>query len=298
MFPGRRVSAQFVGAAGAGLLALTMTGCGGSGGNSAQSHDSTPSASSQASSTAPSPTTTTTSTLQMEPVSAAVEAVDKAGTAKVALSSVTTASGKAITLTGTGAIDARAGKAEMTLHTGAAGASTSQLRVVVADGSVFVNGLPGQPKDKWVQSSAGPGSQDGLSGSDPTQALQMLRGASDEVKKAGTAEIRGVPTTRYAGTIDVQKLIARGQGGAANKQQAQKALQAMGVTSIPFEIFIDRQGRPARLVESIQLSMGQKKSQSKVSEDYYDWGAPVDIHVPAKSDIVKAPTPTRSAMSS
>ena len=65
---------------------------------------------------------------------------------------------------------------------------------------------------------------------DPTKMLELLRASSTSVTKTGSANIRGVPTTRYTAKLDLQKSLEAGSDqleahrGAA-RQDAQDAQQ-------------------------------------------------------------------------
>jgi hypothetical protein len=115
--------------------------------------------------------------------------------------------------------------------------------------------------------------QFGASG-DPTQLLRSLRGLGDLDKK-GSEDVRGVSTTHYAGTIDLDKV----QGGSLLSR-------ITGVDKLPVEVWVDENGfvRRQKWTEKLNGPDGEQ-TDVEVAMDVYDFGAPVVALVPPARDV-------------
>jgi hypothetical protein len=118
-------------------------------------------------------------------------------------------------------------------------------------------------------------------GSDPTQFLTYLKKAGD-VKKVGSEDINGTPTTHYHATIDLDKLAdAGGAPGAAVRQLE----QLTGNKQLPTDVWIDAQGRARR--QAISYTAKQPvPTTAQFTIDYEKFGVPVDVQTPAAGDTV------------
>lgn len=111
---------------------------------------------------------------------------------------------------------------------------------------------------------------------DPTQALQYLRGASDEVKKIGEEDLRGAHTTHYTATLDLKKAASSLSG--ARRAAYDKAIAKLGTASLPADVWIDDAGRARK------LSFTQDAAE--VTLELYGFGVEVDAAPPPASDVV------------
>ncbi|HET7654060.1 MAG TPA: hypothetical protein VFK42_13565 [Acidimicrobiales bacterium] len=111
---------------------------------------------------------------------------------------------------------------------------------------------------------------------DPTQALQYLRGASDDVKKVGEEELRGAHTTHYTATLDLKRAASSLSG--ARRTAYDKAIARLGSATLPADVWVDDAGRARK------LSFTQDAAD--VTLELYDFGVDVDAPPPAASDVV------------
>lgn len=144
---------------------------------------------------------------------------------------------------------------------------------------------------------------------DPSEQLDLLRGVSDDVREVGTAEVRGDEVTRYAITIDPQRL-AGASGVVVDGGLVQAALQAAG--PMPGQVFVDSDGRVRRLEVSIesngadlaaspemsrmlgdnpelQKMLQDRRSTSQISVEYFDFGVAVTAQEPDPSQVDTGP---------
>ena len=121
--------------------------------------------------------------------------------------------------------------------------------------------------------------------SDPTQALQYLRGASDDFEKVGEEEIRGVGTTHYRGTVDLRK--AAGQLSEGARESVDRIVELTGESSFPFDVWIDEDGLARRIKyeQSLPTAQGSNATMG-MTMDFYDFGVEVEVEPPAEDEVV------------
>lgn len=115
---------------------------------------------------------------------------------------------------------------------------------------------------------------------DPFGLAALIEGASAEV---GMEYVRGVPTTHYAGTIDVERLLAsRPTEAQASDRERFSDLDTKGggLAGIPADVWLDERGLPRR----IQL----ERFGGKGTWEYYDFGVEARIALPPADEIMSA----------
>lgn len=114
-----------------------------------------------------------------------------------------------------------------------------------------------------------------LADGDPTQILSLLKDLGGTVMQVGTTDIDGVPTTEYAGQIDLA-----GSGKSPSLLSPQLA-QTLGLSSIPVDVWVDDEGR-ARQVETSFTVLGLDiKAQAQIGS----FGAPVSVSPPPADQV-------------
>ena len=148
----------------------------------------------------------------------------------------------------------------------------------------FAKGLPGGKK--WLKIDLQEaGKKSGvdlaqlqqLSGgsSDPTQFLTYLSKAGD-VKKVGTEDVNGTPTTHYHATIDLDKLAGSAGSAADSVRQLEKV---SGLKKLPTDIWIDGDQHVRR--QTVAMSIQQPvATKFNLTIDYKRFGVPVDTKAP------------------
>jgi hypothetical protein len=120
-----------------------------------------------------------------------------------------------------------------------------------------------------------------LSQSDPSQALDFLQGASDDFHEVGTEEVRGEPTTHYAGTIDLNMVAENAPADLA--EQYKKLAELVPSSSVPMDVWIGDEGYVHRLRFEQKLAAG---SSMTMEEELYDWGTDINVTVPSEDQVV------------
>lgn len=214
-----------------------------------------------------------------------------AGSSKLALESATSTGGQNVKFDGTGEFDygAKTGRFEITTGTGAQAQKITEL---ITGGFLYLqagNDLKSYYKLKLSDLVGTTLAQ----GADPTSSFNTLNGVTDSVTKVGEEKVRGDHTTHYKGTIDVQKSLA--SAGAAEKAIIQKSFVDNGVTSLPFEAYLDDQGRIRKFVEDVNLTVKGTMAHSVTTLELYDFGSKVTVAAPPAA-IVKDGAPLIAAL--
>lgn len=123
---------------------------------------------------------------------------------------------------------------------------------------------------------------------DPSQLLQYLRATSGSVTKVGTSSVRGIPTTVYRATINLDRVP--GALPAADRAKAQQAIAAIErvahVHQIPVTVWIDSHNLVRRLQTSLTESLSNGQSGSvRITADILDYGPQAPPVLPPPSQV-------------
>ena len=229
-------------------------------------------------------------------VRAAPEKTIDAGSAKVAINISVASAGTAGAVTGEGAFDLANGRGTMTLNLGAFGATfgASSLEAVLDGSTIFVK-LPPQlatAAKPWVridlatlsqQAGVDIGSLGQLQSIDPSQALRFLEGAIDDMEKVGEEQVRGEGTTHYRGTVDLRK--ARDEVDADARPAVDQAIESLGTSTFPADVWIDDDGRLRKLGFEIARTDSGPSSAGRVELELYEFGTQVNASPPAANQV-------------
>jgi hypothetical protein len=211
-------------------------------------------------------------------VAAAPDATAKAGTARINVNVSVKSGTTTFPITGAGSFDYKrhVGELGLTLPAEFGGS----LREVISGNMLYLQ-LPAFGPKYFVLDldsvTGGQGAFSQLGNADPSAALETLRGAANDVQKVGTATIRGAQTTHYRGTLDLARAAANAP--ATVRKRLQQQLKTL--TSVPFDAFIDDQGRLRKMTNHIDLGAN---GTVDTAVELYDFGVPVRVKVPAKSE--------------
>lgn len=117
---------------------------------------------------------------------------------------------------------------------------------------------------------------------DPLVQAQMLA-SSTNVKKVGTATISGVPTTEYTGTYPITAGLAKLPSATRSKIASQ--LQAMGLTTEHFTVWLDDQQQVRKVVNSAKGTSERVASTVTVTSV----NQPVTVTLPPASQTATVP---------
>ncbi|MFJ2776668.1 hypothetical protein [Kitasatospora sp. NPDC087315] len=275
-------------AAGAAVLAAALTGlagCSDGPGGSSDQRSSTP------------------DQLSGDPVTAVRSAADitgRTGSAHTATELVTESAEKKAVFTGSGGYDyvKRIGRLEVAVPPGAA--TTGKIVEVVLPGTVYLQNSGAKvPEGKWVKLDVRQlpdGNLVSSGATDPASAAGALRGAQ-KADLVGTETVGGVALKHYRGVLDLSKAAdaTGGRGGDGLRMAA----QTFTVRDVPYDAWLDDQGRLHKVVEVFTFAgvAGSKEAKDQVkvtsTTSLTDFGKPVEAAEPPTADIF-ATKPTES----
>jgi LppX/LprAFG-like lipoprotein len=234
----------------------------------------------------------------------AITAVYEAGSYHQELEMSMTAEGQSVSITADADVDNTTQQAAMTMDLGMLG---GEMEMVVDDGVIYMRSpvFEDAVPTPWV--SMDPATMDpaaaaqfggfGAGTTDPSAYAGLFAGVFD-VRASGAADIDGVATTRYVGTIDLAKVlegfsdVVGEDVDAATKEQLEAAVEqfdALGIDEkIPFQIWIDEDGLPRRqriTMDFGDLVPGTEEALLDMTVDYSAFGEPVDVAIPKASQV-------------
>jgi hypothetical protein len=163
--------------------------------------------------------------------------------------------------------------------------TTTYLRLPMLDGLTGVKGWLSATPEELEATGGSLGLSEATS--DPSQLLEMLRGVADDVESVGPDEVRGVATTRYHGTVDLDRAIDHAP--AARRDQIRAQLEALDADlgSVPVDVWVDADGLARRMVVDLgavaATAMGAGGTATMTME-LFDYGQDVQIDVPDASE--------------
>lgn len=130
----------------------------------------------------------------------------------------------------------------------------------------------------------------GATTDDPAQLLETLRGVADEVTPTGDEEIRGVATTGYRATVDLDRAL---QAMPADQREAMAPMLEQidgSLGEMPVDVWIDADGLARRLRMDmgglLAKAMGPAGGggRASVTIDFFDYGEAIEVTVPDASE--------------
>lgn len=195
----------------------------------------------------------------------AADVLVRSGSSRVRTTMETATGGTRVSIRGSGAYDfvRRMGRLRLVLPRDAMGAVEHEpITELLASGALFMrNRGAGIPPDKWVRVDTA-GIPDGnlVTGgaTDPLAAAELLRGAR-AVSLVGEEGLDGTVVRHYRGTTD----IGRAARVASPGVRGPLAAAARGFTehAVPFDAYIDRQGRLREVRHQFTVTSGEVGGQ-------------------------------------
>jgi hypothetical protein len=253
----------------------------------------------------------------LDPVAQAAAVTSHAGGAHMAIAVDVQAPGLAepITMNGQGFFNYGSQEGELTMDMSGlpAGAAASlpsgplhieeifKASSIYVGSSLFAGKLPGGAR--WMKLDLGRLTQavglnlQQLAGqSNPAQFLQYLRATAGSVTPVGSELVRGVPTTHYRATIDLERVADVVPSAERSQLRAaiSKLIAQMGTSKVPVDAWIDNQRLVRRIAMSFQMGSGSVNMLLRVTVELFDFGATPPVSTPASSETFDA---TQTALS-
>jgi hypothetical protein len=212
------------------------------------------------------------------------------GSSKARTAMEMAAGGTRVTIRGEGVYDyrARLGRLKVMLPRDPAGAEEHQpITELLAPGALYMkNRGAGVPADKWVRIATASLSDGNLvtgGATDPFVAAQILQGAR-MVTYMGESEVAGMPVRHYRGIADLARAADAADVG---RDALAAAAQGFSESQVPFDAYLDDEGRIRKLKHRFQYDNGQTEGPVAVTSVtlLYDFGVPAPVRLPDSSDI-------------
>lgn len=237
-----------------------------------------------------------------------------AGTARIAFEmQYSTTGGAAIPggsepliMSGTGTYDFAGQIGDGQFDSSGGGLPTERLDVVYRNNVLYQRPIGATRWQKWDFSDL---VNTPVGQHDPSQQLDLLRGVSDEVREAGTTQLRGAEVRHYAITIDPKRL-AEHSGVVVEGGLTELALRAAG--PIPADVFVDDDGRVRKLEVNMSVAGADLAASPELAElsgspgfaealremrtemamviEYFDFGIPVNVQEPDPATVDSGPS--------
>ncbi|WP_151774243.1 hypothetical protein [Streptomyces abyssomicinicus] len=213
-----------------------------------------------------------------------------AGTSRASTSMAMAAGGTRIVIRGEGVYDYRRQRGELlvTLPEEPAGRALRRpITELLTPGAVFLkNRGEGVPLDKWVRLDAGDSADGNLvtgGATDPLAAAELLRGTR-RAEYRGTVDFAGTQVRRYEGVAHLGDAAVR--AGAGWREGLRAAAKGFASAEVPFDVYLDREGRIRKVRQEFSFLNEARRTVVVTSTmTLYDFGAAVDVRLPAAGDI-------------
>lgn len=224
-------------------------------------------------------------------LTAAAEKATDAGSSRMTMDMSMNFGGQELSVEGEGVFDYDDRVGEMTMSITGAGLPSAQSIDMIVDGDFLYMKAPpslGAPGWTRMDMSEIPGGTNQFS-QDPSQYLDFLRGAGEDVEEVGTEEIDGVETTHYEADLSLDAILEQAPEGDAEALRSQ--LEALGGgDTIPSEVWIDEDGLPRRIKLTMHVESDGQSADMDITMGLSDYGIEVDVEPPEDYEEISAPT--------
>jgi hypothetical protein len=119
----------------------------------------------------------------------------------------------------------------------------------------------------------------------PAGILPWLRGGSDQLREAGSEIVSGTGTTRYDGSLDLEKVVDT--AAASDREELRWLLDVVRKeqgesNTVPYTVWVDARG----LTHRLRFVEGPVPFGLVVTIDFSDFDRPIVLDVPAAADVM------------
>ena len=121
--------------------------------------------------------------------------------------------------------------------------------------------------------------------SDPSEFLTYLKGIGGNASRLGAQQIKGVPTTHYEATVNLNnyaRTVPAGQRAQARKAVA-RLISTLGSDRLHVQVWIDDHNLTRQMALSFPECVGQEHLHLSMTIDMYDFGTQADVTLPSAS---------------
>jgi hypothetical protein len=228
----------------------------------------------------------------LERVKRSGDELAKAGSASFQGRSTQDAGGPGSSITFDGAFDFGQRGGEYSASLSAFGVpGEEKVRGLFVDGAIYlgIDALKGQPGFEatpagieWLKLDPAFLGVSQIAQRNPSVGVDALRGVTGNVEKVRTEKVRGVRTTRYRVTLDLQKAVS--SAPADDRERVRASVGALGAERIRAEVWIDTKGRLRRV--RLRLAGDSVSNPGSVAFEFSDLGATFTATRPDPSTVV------------
>jgi len=246
------------------------------------------------------------SSATLDPVASAAEVTSHAGGAHLALSMQMSASGLPSTISASGegffnysthegmfSLDLSGLPASAALPSGPLHMEEIFKSATIYVGSpLFAGKLPGGAR--WIKLDLARVGQalgfdlQQLAGgqANPAQFLEFLKASGGSVSAVGEETVRGVGTTRYRGTLDLNKALDVVPSSA--RAALRSAISKMGLSSLPVEVWVDAHKLVRRIALALKVPAGGQELEVRITIELFDFGRTPRVSAPSGNEVFDA----------
>lgn len=226
----------------------------------------------------------------------AAEKATDAGSSRMTMTMSMSVSGQELSMEGEGVFDYDEQLGEMTMTIAGLGGREQSFDMIVEDHYLYMKLPPELGGGGWTRMDltdvVGAGGTNQFS-QDPSQYLDFLRGAGEDVEEVGTEDIDGVTTTHYKAELSFDAILdyaaESGEGTEEEIDALRTQLETLGDESIPSEVWIDEDGLPRRMKLSMDVEAGGQSADMDLTIGLSDYGVEVDVEPPSDFEEVTPP---------
>lgn len=236
--------------------------------------------------------------LELNPVAAAAERVEKTGGGRMSLYIVysSPATSRSISAVGGGAFNEETDRSRIVLELRNPLTGETVEMVQIEDGDVKYEGgaivakmLP--PGKEWVRTDESDESEEDETPLNMDDSMDLLD-SSGEVRLVGRESINGKTTRRYRGEVQLSDLVdVLREKGKDTEADAYERIEGVSPTQISAEAWIDRKNllRRMRFVMPMPGEPGEPPMTIDMRMDFFAYGAQPDIQIPPADSVVDGP---------
>jgi hypothetical protein len=117
----------------------------------------------------------------------------------------------------------------------------------------------------------------------PTDVLERVLSATDEIKLLGDEDVRGAETAHYRARVGVLKLVE--QLPEADRPPGD-VIERWGARFVPVDIWIDDESRLRRITIGQPKDPGGSSPAMTVTAELFDYGVEVDVEAPPAEETI------------
>ncbi|MEA2434973.1 MAG: hypothetical protein QOG54_2430 [Actinomycetota bacterium] len=125
-------------------------------------------------------------------------------------------------------------------------------------------------------------------GTDPTQFLQYMRGASDDVREIGREMVGDVMTTHYHATLDLERAAENAPEEVREAaRQSIELLESMLESDMPVDVWLDDSGLMRKMTSQYTMNIPNAgRMDVDLTMSLWDFGVDVRVKIPPEGKTI------------